>query len=66
MFRLGLIELLILVILLGIPWVIAFIDILRSDFRGNNKLIWLLAVIVVPFFGPIAYFFLGRKQKIRR
>ena len=65
MFRLGLIELLILVILLGIPWVIAFIDILRSDFRGNNKLIWLLAVIVVPFFGPIAYFFLGRKQKIR-
>jgi hypothetical protein len=42
---------------------IAFIDILRSDFEGNNKLIWLLVVIFVPFIGPIAYFFHWSKTK---
>jgi 4-amino-4-deoxy-L-arabinose transferase-like glycosyltransferase len=63
----GIPELIILLflLLLGIPWIIAFIDILRSDFRDNNKLIWLLAVIFVPFIGLIAYFFIGRKQKIK-
>jgi 4-amino-4-deoxy-L-arabinose transferase-like glycosyltransferase len=63
----GIPELIILLflLLLGIPWIIAFIDILRSDFEGNNKLIWLLVVIFVPFIGLIAYFFIGRKQKIK-
>ena len=60
-------ELIILLflLLLGIPWIIAFIDILKSDFEGNNKLIWLLAVIFVPFIGLIAYFSIGHKQKIK-
>jgi hypothetical protein len=65
MFRLGMIELSIIVILLGIPWIIAFIDILKSDFKENNKIVWLLAVILVPFLGAIAYFLIGRKQKIK-
>ncbi|MBM4334260.1 MAG: hypothetical protein FJ117_24145 [Deltaproteobacteria bacterium] len=39
-----------------LPFVIAFIDILKSDYEGNNKLIWLLAVIFVPLIGSIAYF----------
>jgi hypothetical protein len=62
----GLPELIILLFLLlpGVLCIIAFINILRSDFKGNNKLIWLLAVIFVPYVGPIAYFFIGRKQKI--
>jgi len=63
----GIFELLIMLVLSGfVPFIIAFIDILRSDFKGNNKIIWLLAVIFVPFIGPIAYFFIGRKQKIRK
>jgi Phospholipase_D-nuclease N-terminal len=56
---------LLFLLLVGIPWIIAFIDILKSDFEGSNKLIWLLAVIFVPVIGPIAYFFIGRKQKIK-
>jgi len=62
----GLPELIILLFLLlpGVLCIIAFINILRSDFEGNNKLIWLLAVIFVPYVGPIVYFFIGRKQKI--
>jgi hypothetical protein len=59
----GLPELIVLFVLFVPIWLIAFVDILRNDFKGNNKLIWLLAVIFVPFLGPICYFFIGRKQK---
>jgi uncharacterized membrane protein len=62
----GIAELVIILLLLaGIPWHIALIDILRSDFTGNDKLIWLLVIIFIPFIGPIVYFIVGRKQKIR-
>jgi hypothetical protein len=62
----GIYELAVLIFLLLIflPFVIAFIDILRSDFSGNNKIVWLLAVIFVPFIGAVAYLIIGRKQKI--
>ena len=62
----GIYELVVLIFLLLIflPFVIAFIDILRSDFSGNNKIVWLLAVIFVPFIGAVAYLIIGRKQKI--
>ena len=59
----GLPELILLLIVL-VPWLLAFVDILKSDFRGNNKLIWLVAIIFVPIIGPIAYLFIGRRQKI--
>jgi len=45
-------------------WFISFLDIIRNDFKGNIKLIWLFAVSLVPFLGPICYFFIGRKQKL--
>jgi hypothetical protein len=58
-------ELLVLFLLLVVPlWLIALVDILRSDFKGNDKLIWLLVVIFVPFIGPLCYFFIGRKQRL--
>jgi len=31
-----------------IVWLVALVDILRSEFTGNNKIIWLLVVIFVP------------------
>ncbi|MFZ6008459.1 MAG: PLDc N-terminal domain-containing protein [Nitrospirota bacterium] len=62
----GIYELFIMLFLFGfIPFIFAFVDILRSEFKGNNKLIWLLAVIFVPLIGSIAYFIIGRKQKIK-
>lgn len=51
-----------LVILLFL--IIPFIDILKSKFKGNNKLVWLIVVVIVPIIGPILYFFIGRKQKL--
>jgi hypothetical protein len=62
----GLTELIIILFIVFVPiWLIAFLDILRNDFKGNEKLVWLLAVILVPFLGPIFYFYFGWKQKIR-
>ena len=58
-----------LIVLLGvfhfILWLIATIRILTSKFVGNYKIIWLLVVLVVPVIGPIAYFAMGKKQKIK-
>ena len=67
MIGLGLPELIVLFILfvpIGLM-LIAFVDILNSEFTGSNKIVWLLAVILVPLVGPIAYFFIGRKQKVK-
>lgn len=46
-------------------WIWAIIDIIKSDFSGNNKIIWLLIVILVPLLGIILYAFIGRKQKTK-
>ena len=44
--------------------IIALIDILRSEFVGNNKLIWVLVILLTWILGAILYYFIGRKQKI--
>ncbi|MBA6154499.1 PLD nuclease N-terminal domain-containing protein [Gelidibacter maritimus] len=52
------------VLLIGIvPAIIALIDILRSEFKSNNKLIWVLVVLFCSFFGAILYFLIGKDQK---
>lgn len=62
----GLLELLVLVVLPAVVlWFWAFIDVLRSDFEGNDKLVWFMAVLFVPVIGPIAYLIIGRKRKKR-
>ncbi|CAM1372219.1 conserved hypothetical protein [Tenacibaculum litoreum] len=57
---------LILIILLGIlPTIIALVDILKSEFKGNNKIVWILVVLLANFFGAVLYFLIGREQKIK-
>lgn len=49
-----------------ILWLLALVDVLRNNFKGQNeKLIWVLVVIFIPFLGPILYFFVGRKNRIK-
>jgi len=61
----GIIELIMILFLIGfIPFIIAFIDILKNEFEGYNKLIWLLAVLFAPLIGSIAYFIIGKKQRV--
>ena len=45
-------------------WVYAIVDIAKNDFEGDNKMIWLLIVILVGFLGAIIYFIVGREKKI--
>ena len=52
-------------VLLGIiPTIIALIDLLKSKFNGNDKIVWVLVVLFFNLFGAILYFVIGRKQKI--
>ncbi|WP_028891563.1 PLD nuclease N-terminal domain-containing protein [Tenacibaculum sp. 47A_GOM-205m] len=58
--------LLILIILLGIiPTIVALVDILKSEFKGNNKIVWVLVVLFANFLGAVLYFLIGREQKIK-
>ncbi|MCD4677559.1 MAG: PLD nuclease N-terminal domain-containing protein [Desulfobacula sp.] len=62
----GIYELLILLILLNlILWIVAFFDVLRNKFTWSNKLIWFIAITFIPIVGVIAYFFIGRKKKLK-
>ncbi len=63
---LGIQEMFVICFLLStILCVVALLDILRSEFTGSNKLVWLLAVVFFPLIGSLAYFLFGRKQKVR-
>ena len=57
-------ELLIIAVFLIIP-IIALLDILRNQFKGNDKLVWVILVLIIPLIGSILYFIIGVKQKIR-
>jgi Tfp pilus assembly protein PilE len=54
-------------LVLSIPafiWFYAIIDILRNEYTGSNKLIWLLISLLIPALGALLYFIIGRKQKV--
>jgi len=44
---------------------IALVDILRSNFQANNKLIWVVVVVFTNILGSILYFLIGRNQRIK-
>jgi hypothetical protein len=44
-------------------WLLALVDILKSEFKdSNNKIIWLALTFLLPMLGPVLYFLIGRKQ----
>ena len=51
-------------VLITILWLWALVDVLKNDFKNNNKLIWLLTVILVPIVGFVLYFLIGYSQKV--
>lgn len=52
-------------IIIVLPPIVAFIDILRSDFKnGGEKLVWLIVVIALGPIGALLYFIIGRKKKL--
>ena len=59
------IVLLVSVVMFVIP-IIALIDILRNDFEGNNKIIWVIVILLTWLLGAILYYFIGRQQKVEK
>jgi len=51
----------VIAVLALIAW--TFIDILRSDFSGVEKPIWLILVWVMPLVGAVLYMLIGRNRK---
>jgi len=48
-----------------IMWVYCIIDTLKSDFKKeNDKIIWLIILILTGPIGLILYWFIGRKKKV--
>ncbi len=52
-----------MVCIIFLIWFLCLLDILRFEFRGNNKLIWFIAVTFIPLVGCLLYCFIGRRQK---
>ena len=49
----------------AVLWVWCIVDILRSDFRrDNDRVLWLLLVLLVPVLGTILYVMMSRDQKV--
>ncbi len=44
--------------------ILALVDIVKSKFEANTKLIWVIIVVFVNVLGVILYFTIGRSQKI--
>lgn len=64
--NLGATELILILFFLlpAILFIVALVDILRSEFQGYNKFIWVMVVIFLPIIGAILYFVIGKNQKI--
>ena len=66
----GIYELIVLVVFISILaspfWIMAIIDILKSRFEGNDKIVWLLVLVFLGVPGIILYRVIGKKQKIKR
>ncbi len=46
--------------------IVPLVDILKNEFNGNNKIIWIMVVIFLPVLGGMLYFVLGigRNHKV--
>ena len=59
------ITLLVILFIFLIP-LLALISALMSDFPGNEKILWVLIILLLPFLGSVLYFLIGRNQQISR
>jgi hypothetical protein len=44
--------------------IIALIDIVKNEFSGVNKIIWILVVLFLPILGSVLYFLIGRGHRV--
>jgi hypothetical protein len=45
--------------------IFALVDVIkRTRVKGNNKLVWILIIVLVNVIGPIIYLAIGRKEDV--
>ena len=45
-------------------WLWCLVDVLRHEFKGQNKIIWLLTLLFLNVLGALLYVLIGRSQRI--
>ena len=63
-FSIGLMIWQVIVFIVLVFWLFCIVDVLRNSFNGNDKLIWILVLLFIPFLGPFLYLLIGRKKKL--
>ena len=59
----GIIITLLVVLFIFLLPLLALISALMSDFPGNEKILWVLIILLLPFLGSVLYFLIGRNQR---
>ena len=62
----GIILTLLVILFIFLIPLLALISALMSDFPGNEKILWVLIILLLPFLGSVLYFLIGRNQRISR
>lgn len=62
----GLLVTLFVVLFIFLFPLFALISVLINDFRGNEKIMWVLIIIFLPFLGSLLYFLIGRDKRTNR
>jgi len=62
----GIIITLFVVLFIFLLPLLALISALMNDFPGNEKILWVLIILFLPFLGSVLYFLIGRDKRISR
>ena len=60
----GIISILLVILFIFLFPLMALISILMNNFHGNDKLMWIVIVLLLPFLGAFLYFVIGRNKRI--
>ncbi len=41
--------------------IVVVLDILKSNKDNEKKMLWIIAVVFLPVFGPVLYYFIGQR-----
>lgn len=53
-------------VVLFLYWIYTIIEILKNEYTGSNKIIWLAIVFFFFIVGVILYKYIGKSQKIEK
>ncbi len=59
----GVMGILFIILFIALFPLIALIDVLTGRFEGNDKIVWVILIIFLPFIGAVLYFLIGRARR---